>query len=287
MNHADAAGGGASGDDMTRESWKPKLGALDIDGTLVDHDGYLPHEIHAAVHRILDAGARVVLATGRAWAGTKIVFDALDLPPGPAVASNGAVVVQYPPMEIICEVTFEPADVIDRITEMAPRALIGIEEPGVGYRVTGEFPEGDLSGRVTVVPREELRELPATRVIVRDPNSTEPDFMVLARQLGLHGVNYFIGHSAWLDIAPEGVHKATGLARVCADLGIDRDDVLAMGDGRNDIEMLQWAGRGVAIGDAPAEVRVVADHVTGRFADGGTVRELDRWFRRPDAASAD
>ena len=88
----------------------------------------------------------------------------------------------------------------------------------------------------------------------------------------------FVGWSAWLDIAPEGVNKATALADVVAGLGVDAADVLAIGDGRNDIEMLTWAGRGVAIGDACAEVQAAADHVTGGFADGGTVEELDRWF---------
>ncbi len=54
--------------------------------------------------------------------------------------------------------------------------------------------------------------------------------------------------------------------------------MLAFGDGRNDIEMLRWAGRGVAIGDAPPEVRAAADDVTPLFADGGPVAELRRWF---------
>jgi hydroxymethylpyrimidine pyrophosphatase-like HAD family hydrolase len=97
-------------------------------------------------------------------------------------------------------------------------------------------------------------------------------------KLGLHEVSYFVGWSAWLDIGPRGVDKAHGLAMVCEDLGIDPADVLALGDGRNDIEMLQWAGRGVAIGDAPDEVKAAADIVTGLFDELGTVAELDRWF---------
>ena len=102
--------------------------------------------------------------------------------------------------------------------------------------------------------------------------------MELAGRLGLHGVTYFVGWSAWLDIGPESVNKAAALDDVSRSLGIAASDVLALGDGRNDIEMLRWAGRGVALGDAPPEVQQAADHVTGRFADGGTVTELRRWF---------
>jgi hydroxymethylpyrimidine pyrophosphatase-like HAD family hydrolase len=65
---------------------------------------------------------------------------------------------------------------------------------------------------------------------------------------------------------------------VALEMGVPAADVLAFGDGRNDIEMLRWAGRGVAIGDAPAEVQQAADAVSAPFADGGPVSELRRWF---------
>ena len=83
-----------------------------------------------------------------------------------------------------------------------------------------------------------------------------------ASALGLTGVTYSIGYTAWLDIAPEGVTKATGLAYVADRLGVDAADVLAIGDGRNDIEMLSWAGRGVTFSDSPPEVLSAA--VDGR-----------------------
>ena len=258
--------------------WRPRLVALDIDGTLVDHAGVMPDSVHTAVQRVLASDTPVVLSTGRSWHATQPIFDQLGLPPGYAVSSNGAVVVTYPPADVIREVTFDPTDVLDLVEEFAPQALIATEEVGVGYRVSRPFPDGDLHGEIRQVSPEELRSKPVTRVVVWDPNSSVPDFLQLAQRLGLHGVSYFIGYTAWLDIAPEGVHKATGLGEVCARLGVDQTDVLAIGDGRNDIEMLRWAGRGVAMGDAPDEVKLAADVVTEHFADDGTPNELARWF---------
>ena len=78
-----------------------------------------------------------------------------------------------------------------------------------------------------------------------------------------------------------GVSKASGLELVADRLGVDAADVLAIGDGRNDIEMLQWAGRGVAMGQAVEVVQDAADAVTGTVHDEGAATELARWFPEP------
>jgi hydroxymethylpyrimidine pyrophosphatase-like HAD family hydrolase len=215
----------------------------------------------------------------------------LGLPPGWAVSANGAVVVTYPPFEVRHEVRFDPSDVVRQVAAVAPHALIGVQDLK-RWRVSRPFPDGELQGEVLVQSIDELSAHEVSRVVVREPNSSEQVFAELVAKLGLHEVSYFVGWSAWLDIGPRGVDKAHGLAMVCDDLSVDPADVLALGDGRNDIEMLQWAGRGGgrrgapprgggvagAIGDAPEEVKRVADAVTGGFADLGTVEELDRWF---------
>ena len=69
-----------------------------------------------------------------------------------------------------------------------------------------------------------------------------------------------------------GVSKASGLQIVCDELGGDAADVLAIGDGRNDIEMLRWAGRGVAMGQSIHEARAVADDVTATVNDDGVAQ---------------
>ncbi len=258
-------------------SWRPKLVALDIDGTLVDYDGELPASVRSAVRRVVDSGVPVVMSTGRSWIATQGIVETLGLAPALHVCSNGAVVVDYPPFELVRHITFDPAPVIDRVVEVT-NAIIAVEEIGRGYRVSRAFPDGELYGDTVHESIESLKSRPVSRVIVRDPDGDDDEFFDLAERLGLRGVSYFVGWKCWLDIAPEGVDKAAGLAVACERYGVAPEDVLALGDGYNDIEMLRWAGRGVAVGGAPPEVAAAADHVTGSFADGGTAEELLRWF---------
>jgi Cof subfamily protein (haloacid dehalogenase superfamily) len=270
-------------------TFTPRLVALDIDGTLFaaqEHSGVVTERItpavYDAVQRALDAGAQVVLATGRSTYGITRVWDMLDLPRGDdqvlTVASNGAVTFSYAPVEVLTAVTFDASQVVQELMEHVPHAMVGVEEIGVGYRVNKLFPDGEITGQMTVQSVEELVSEPVTRVIIRDPDASAESFVELAERLGLQGTNYFIGWTAWLDLAPEGISKASALAEVSARLGVAQQDVLAIGDGRNDIDMLQWAGRGVAMGQAVPEVVAAADDVTGSVHDDGVAQELARWF---------
>ncbi|SDC51311.1 HAD family hydrolase [Nocardioides lianchengensis] len=270
--------------------WTPKVVALDIDGTLlkwIEGEGATREEIspavYDAVHRALDAGAHVVLASGRSPHGMTPIADLLDLRGQDGdrlwiVASNGAVITRYPPLEVVREETFDAGPAVKAVLERHPNALVAVEERGVGYRVTDHFPEGELSGEMIVTAVDDLVAGPVSRVIIRDPEATADEFVALAGELGLHGTNYVVGWTAWLDLAAVGVDKASGLAHVCDELGLTAADVLAIGDGRNDIEMLQWAGRGVAMGQAIQPVLDVADAVTESVYEDGAAIEIDQWF---------
>lgn len=274
------------------ETWRPKLVALDIDGTLLkwvvglgmSREEVTP-AVHDAVQSVLDAGAHVVLASGRAPHNMTVVADMLALHGHGdrlwIVAANGAVVLRYPPMEVVHEVTFDARPAVRAVLQKHPEALVAVEQRGIGYRVSAPFPEGELGGTTTVTDVEEMVANPVSRVIIRDPKATAEDFVKLAEGLGLHGTDYVVGWTAWLDLAPVGVSKASGLEYVAGQLGVDPADVLAIGDGRNDIEMLQWAGRGVAMGQAVDEVKAIADGVTDSVDVDGAAVELARWFPAP------
>ncbi|MEU8223746.1 HAD family hydrolase [Kribbella sp. NPDC048915] len=259
---------------------QPTAVALDIDGTLIDHDEGMSPAVLDAVRRTA-AQVPVILATGRAWSTTRPVAERFGVPPGGlVVCSNGARTLRYPGGEVVDERTFDPSTVIESVRRHAPNARMAVEEHDGTYLVTAPFPDGDLGrdARIRVVSDGELAPLPVTRLIIRDPDQSESDFVHLAERLGLHGVSYFVGWTAWLDIAPEGVDKSTGLKVALAQYGLDPAGLLAIGDGRNDIEMLKYAGHGVAMGTAPEEVKAAADEVTKSVQDDGVAAILNRWF---------
>lgn len=278
------------------DRWQPKVVALDIDGTLLrwiegtgaSSEAIAP-AVREAVQRAYAAGAHIVLASGRSPHGMTRVADLLGIPDGDAdrlwmVASNGAVVFRYPPVEVVHEETFDAGPAVHAILERRPSALVAVEERGVGYRLNDHFPPGELSGDMIVTPVEEIVAEPVSRVIIRDPRATAEEFVELGRSLGLHGISYVVGWTAWLDLAPVGVSKASGLAYVCDQLGVPGEDVLAIGDGRNDLEMFDFAARAVAMGQAIPEVLEAADDVTLGVEEDGAAVELARWFG--DASSA-
>ncbi len=248
--------------------------ALDVDGTILDHDGGLSDRVRDAVRAIVDSGRLVVLSTGRSLVATTPVLDRLGLTSGYAVTSNGAVTLRLDPAlddgyEVVDLMTFDPRDALTLLREHLPQAVYAVEDLGMGFRLTAPFPDGELIGDLTIVPFERLLEEPATRVVVRSPEHTPEDFLALVERLGLHGGSYTVGWTAWLDIAPEGVSKAHGLKVVADALGRSASDVIAVGDGRNDLEMFAWAGHSVAMGQAPAEVQDAADEVCADvYADG-------------------
>ena len=272
------------------EGWVPRLVALDIDGTMLkwvegagqNYEQIAP-PLYEAVQAAVDADAHIVLASGRSPHGMVPIADLLDLPREGqdrlwVVASNGAVIFRYRPLEVVHEETFDASEAVSQVLEHFPDALVAVEERGVGYRVNRPFPEGELSGRMLQTPLDDIVGEPVSRVIIREPNASVEEFSEQVGQLGLHGTDYVVGWTAWLDLSPVGVSKASGLEYVARELGVGPEHTLAIGDGRNDIEMLRWSARGVAMGQAVEEVRAAADDVTATVHEDGAAVELRRWF---------
>ncbi|QAY69396.1 HAD family hydrolase [Xylanimonas protaetiae] len=257
----------------------PWLVALDIDGTLLHFDDTLSDAVRFAVADVVAAGHHVVLASGRSLVSMIPVAARLGIADGWMVCSNGAVTVRHDDdaptgWTIEAMVTFDPEPALRRLAERMPRARFAVEDVGVGFRLTELFPEGELDGDHTVVGLEDLWSGDVTRVVVRAPEATNEEFHASVAELGLADVTYAVGWSAWMDIAPLGVTKAAALEKVRAALGVPPERTLAIGDGHNDVEMLRWAARGVAMGDADDLVRAAASESTATITEDGAALTL-------------
>lgn len=264
---------------LTSDDWR--LVGLDIDGTLMHWGGSISDAVVEAVEKVRMCRTHVVLATGRTIIGTMPVAERLGIRRGWAVCANGAVTVRLNPAspggyDIIEKVTFDPTAALELIREEMPDAFFAVEDLGVGFRVNREFPMGELDGRQIVVDSfEELSTHEVTRVVIRKPDADVSHFDALVRQIGLSDVTYAVGYSAWLDLTPAGVSKASALESLRRQLGVYPDHTVAVGDGYNDVDMLRWAGTSAAMGNAPGVVRDVAEQVLGSVDEDGVLPLLE------------
>lgn len=264
------------------------LVALDLDGTVLHHDGRIDDEVSTAIRALEAAGHEIVIATGRSVDSTLPVVEQLRIRPGWVVCCNGAVTLKRDPLadrayrrEYV--ETFDPREALTRIRSRLITARFGVETEEGEFLYTERIPAGTLPISQRQVPFDRLIGVQATRVLVVSPDHALEDFLATVDDLGLTRVSYAIGYTAWLDIAPEGVSKESALEVVRARLGIDRARVFAAGDGNNDIQMLRWAarhGEGVAMGQAAESLRAVASRITGTVEEAGLAAALR--LRFPD-----
>lgn len=255
---------------------------LDVDGTLLDLDESISDAVRAQIERVQRLGHEVTLATGRSWEAAEPILATLGLAPEYVVCANGATVMRRDLAEPggyrrEWVETFDPSEVLETIRGHLPQGSYLVEDASGFRRYTEGMTEWTLTN-AEQVDFEQLKGFPASRVVVVSPDLGTEEFLHVVRRMGLTEVSYSIGWTAWLDIAPIGVNKGTALARVRDQLGVPGSQVLVVGDGRNDIEMFEWAaaggGRAVAMGQAPDEVKAAATEVTGSVEEDGLASVL-------------
>jgi hydroxymethylpyrimidine pyrophosphatase-like HAD family hydrolase len=267
---------------------QPRLVASDVDGTLLGLDDVPSARTRAAVANVLARGTPFVLVTGRPPRWIPRVAEHL---PGVAMAvcANGAVRYDIAADRVIEAVTLAP-EALRALAEACARALpgawLGVERPGRSafdggapfvceYGYQHAWPDSDHVS----APREALFDEPAVKLLARHPGMTS-DAMVaaLAPLVGDAVALTFSNPYGLVEAAPAGVTKATGLASVAAEAGVEPADAIAFGDMPNDIPMLYWAGHGVAMANAHPDVLAAADEVTATNTDDGVALVLERWF---------
>jgi Cof subfamily protein (haloacid dehalogenase superfamily) len=251
----------------------PRLLAFDIDGTLIRSDGTVSPRVVTAVAAARDAGLVLALSTGRPWPQARsIAAEAGGMNYG--VCLNGAVVL---------DATSEhPLAVRSMTVELALATARLARELLPGVTLAADMADGRHFWELDFDPM-----MPVDMAAVRVADVLEEiDGPVLSWLVGvpdhdpMHTIELMHDHmppgtevrASGLDmaeIAAFGVSKASGLQIVADRHHIARDEVMAFGDGLNDIEMLRWAGHSVAMANGHESVRDLADHVAPTNDDDG------------------
>ena len=249
-----------------------RLIASDLDGTLLGLDDVVSERTKTAVRAVVDAGIHVVAATGRSqWTAEPLVgpVDGLDL----VVCSNGASLYHLRERRSLASYPIAD-DVIDeilrRLDEHLPGCVYGWETDDDLHYETGFLayrPNLDRPASPDLEPG--TRPAPIRKLMVGHPEVQH--YALLDRVVPLAPAGSFATTSGapFVEITGDGVDKAFGIRKVCESLGIAPEEVVAFGDNHNDIAMVTWAGRGIAMGNAhPALLAVVDEQTVSNVEDG-------------------
>jgi len=255
--------------------------AADLDGTLLRSDGSLSSRSVSALRAAAGAGVGIAFVTARPPRRVRALLGDLELE-ALAICSNGAVVYDVR-VHVIVEQTRLPAGAAVAIV-----ADLRAELPGICFAVEaglafGQEPAYRRRVRDYIEPTppryddaEALCDQGVTKLIALHPTlDREP---LLTRVRGIVAERGVVTHSGaeFVEIAAQGVTKASALSRHCAARGITRHAVVAFGDMPNDIPMLAWAGRAVAVDNAHPEVRAIAHEITASNDDDGVALAIER-----------
>ncbi|MBK7819676.1 MAG: HAD family phosphatase [Tessaracoccus sp.] len=275
-----------------------RLIATDLDGTLLNSRHRIPARNLLALREAHEAGVLVVPASGRQPFSIEEVVRDTFLADGVVLGANGAVGYHLGTGEVLFE---------DTIAVEAQRALFfGLQElyptvrcvsvrdagatflPQRGY--VGLMDPGD-HGRRGDVSEFDLDDVLAdgtSKLVIRGSDVAPDELLAAARDLAVPGCTPTTSGAPFLEVAAEGVNKATGVARIADRYGIAPEEIVAFGDNENDVELLAWAGLGVAMGNAGPGVAVVADEVTATNDDDGVALVVERLaaqeWARPSAS---
>ncbi|MFC4785732.1 HAD family hydrolase [Nocardioides sp. MAHUQ-72] len=255
----------------------PRLVATDLDGTLVRSDGTVSDYTREVLAEIERRGVPVVFVTGRPLRWTEEVFELVG-EHGLAVVSNGALVWDVARSRPHLERPIDPTlglEVCTLLREAVPGTAYAVETlEGIGLEPAFQerHPVPDAARRA---PVEELFTRPALKLLARHEELAPQEFWDVAEEVVLGRlVITWSSATSLLEISAPGVTKASTLAMLCDDLGVEPADVIAFGDMPNDLPMLAWAGTAYAMADAHPTVTETAHHVAPGHDEDGVARVL-------------
>ena len=269
-----------------------KLVAIDLDGTLLTSDKQITSRTIETLKKVVEKGVIVVIATGRPLLGLDSVIK--DVPKSPYIlATNGARVVNVDTGEVILERLISH-DVVLEIFEILEKydCVKEIFYDGQGYVATDELDRIHLyhkKPQMCDYVRKTRKPIPDILEFIKEKEKSADKAQGIfnnmeIRQRAWQELNH-LGKLTLVDsyyynieINAKGVEKGSSLRFLAEKLGIDQKEVMAIGDGANDFWMIEYAGVGVAMGNAKDRIKEIADVVTLSNDEDGVAQVLEEYI---------
>lgn len=259
-----------------------KVIAMDMDGTLLSSDHrILPHTKEVLL-RAQHAGIELMLASGRPLPGlfhqaAEMGFDVNHLS---LLAYNGAVVIDAKTKELIVSETLDltlAQAIVDHMKSHDVNVMVYDDTTlyatkGDGYNVQHEADSNGL--KLVVHPLDKLWFNPHKILVSEEPRRLDALIPTLKAPF-LDQADFVKSAPFYLECLVKGIHKGHALEQYCLAKSIDPMEVVAFGDNYNDLTMIQYAGMGVAMGNAVDDVKIAANHVTKHHDEDGIAHFLE------------
>lgn len=259
--------------------------ALDLDGTLTNHDKEITPLTRNTLLKAQKDGARIVLASGRPTYGIAPIADCLEIEKygGYILSYNGGKIIDWQNKKEIYSNSLPDSvlPVLHTYSNEKGYALLGyagkeiITESHDDKYVREESRINKMNIRKVDNLLSELAPHPTKLLMTGNPTDMETAEKELLSLVGKE-MDVFRSAPFFIELVPKGIDKAQSLMRLLSTIRLTPDDMIAFGDGYNDISMLKLAGAGVAMDNAVEEVKINADHVTQSNEDDGVAIAIEK-----------
>lgn len=262
---------------------KYKLLAFDLDGTLTNSKKVITPATKRALFAAMEAGATVVLASGRPVYGIMPLAKELGLERrgGYILAYNGGCIVDCRTMETVYDKKV-PQDLVSQICDYAAeRKLTMLTYEGDSIIASGDNEYVQEEARINKLPVRVIENLgahidfPVNKFLI-----TEHPDTILAEIPGVKEsfpqMNVFRSAPFFMEIVPPDIDKAYALSKLLEKLGLTRKELAAFGDGDNDASMISYAGWGVAMENGSEKCKAAADEITRSNEEDGVAAALEK-----------
>lgn len=263
--------------------------ALDLDGTLTNHDKVVTPKTRETLLQAEAEGVVIILASGRPTYGIEPVAECLELDKrgGYILSYNGGNIVNAKTGEKLFA-QFLPDEVIPilyRYAKEKNHALLGY----AGNEIITEMPDDQYVKEESRINKMNIRKVenlfealephPTKLLMTGDPADMLKAENELSEILG-DRMDIFRSAPFFLELVPKGIDKAKSLLRLLSKINLTPADMIAFGDGYNDLSMLKLAGMGVAMQNAAPEVRAEADYITLSNEEDGVAAALEHFSKK-------